>query len=156
MNDTEQNDLLTQLRRRKPFDRMDEEHMRWLTGRMQLVTFPAGTPVLRPAVPIEALYFIRTGLIEIEAMGSASDDKKVLAELAEGETFPLEALEEKRPVFSTFRAQGETTCYRLTLENFNELKRISSVFSDFCKYRSASFLEQSRRVYRLHFSHQSE
>ncbi len=156
MNDKERNDLLAALRRRKPFDRMTEEHMGWLGDHLKLKNFPAGSPVLRPAIPIEALYFIQTGAIEIEAMGSADEDKKILAELVEGEVFPVEALEENRPVFSTFRAQVDTFCYYLTPEEFKELKRLSTIFADYCRYRSTSFLEQSRRVYRLHFSHQSE
>jgi CBS domain-containing protein len=36
------------------------------------------------------------------------------------------------------------------------LKELSTIFADYCRYRAAGFLEQSRRVYRLHFSHQSE
>jgi CBS domain-containing protein len=156
MNDRERTELFAVLRRRKPFDRMSEEHVRWLVAHMQLVEFPANTPVLSPGITCDALYFIQKGLIQLEAMGNAADDKKILAELVEGESFPLEALEEHRPVFSTFRAKKDTVCYRLTLQDFDELEGKSKVFAEFCKYRAASFLEQSRRVYRLHFSHQSE
>jgi len=156
MDTASKNALLAVLRRRKPFDRMNEEHLQWLADRMQVVEFPEGTPILTPGVPCDALYFIQQGLIQLEAMGNAAEDKKVLAELAEGESFRLEALEESRPVFSTFRAKKVTVCYKLTKQDFDELKKLSTVFSEFCKYRAASFLEQSRRVYRLHFSHQSE
>jgi CBS domain-containing protein len=156
MDDKERSELYTILRRRIPFDRMSEEHVRWLVERMQLVRFPENTPVLSPGIACDALYFIQSGLIQLEAMGDADEERKILAELVEGESFPLEALQEHRPVFSTFRAKKDTVCYRLALADFDELERKSRVFADFCKYRAASFLEQSRRVYRLHFSHQSE
>jgi len=156
MDENVGNELRAVLIRRKPFDRMQAEHVSWFIDHLQMIEFPSGTPVLLPGIPCDALYFIHKGLVQLEAMGNAEEEKKILAELVEGESFPLEALEEHRPVFSTFRAQKDTICYRLTLQDFDELKRISSVFSEFCKYRAASFLEQSRRVYRLHFSHQSE
>ncbi|HEX9078398.1 MAG TPA: DUF294 nucleotidyltransferase-like domain-containing protein, partial [Desulfuromonadaceae bacterium] len=49
-----------------------------------------------------------------------------------------------------------TTCYALSSEHFLEFKKLDKLFADFCHYRSTSFLEQSRRVYKLHFAHQSE
>lgn len=150
------NRLRAELCRRTPFDRMQAEHAQWLADHLQLVEFPADTVVLSPGNACDALYFIHNGVVRLEAMGNAAEERKILAELVEGESFPLEALEEHRPVFSTFRTHGDTACYRLTLEDFDELKRLSTVFADFCKYRASSFLEQSRRVYRLHFSHQSE
>lgn len=148
--------LIAELSRRKPFDRMSQEHLRWLVDRMELVEFPNDMVILSPETRCDALYFIHRGMVVIEAMGNAPDDKKVLAELVEGESFPLEALEESRPVFSTWRAKADTICYKVAAEQFDELKKISNVFAEFCRYRAASFLEQSRRAFRLHFSHQAE
>jgi CBS domain-containing protein len=156
MDQHEKSELFSELRRRVPFDRMEEDHIHWLVDQMRLVEFRADTPILTPGIPCDALYFIHKGLIQLEAMGTASDDNKILAELVEGESFPLEALEEHRPVFSTFRAKKDSVCYRLHIQDFDILKAKSKVFGEFCKYRAMSFLEQSRRVYRLHFSHQSE
>jgi CBS domain-containing protein len=149
-------ELLSMLRRRVPFDRMADEHMQWLTDHMQLAEFTRETLIMTPGVPCDALYFIHKGLIQIESMGNDDKDTNVLAELVEGESFPLEALEERRPIFATFRARKDTICYRLSVQDFDDLKSRSTVFAEFCKYRAASFLEQSRRMYRLHFSHQNE
>jgi CBS domain-containing protein len=135
---------------------MDKEHVQWLVTNLQRVEFPTGTAILQPGVACDALYFIFHGTVQLEAMGHADEETKVLAELVEGECFPLEAMEEDRPVFSTFRTNTDTVCYRLSLEDFRQLRTLSTVFADFCRYRAASFLEQSRRVYRLHFSHQSD
>jgi CBS domain-containing protein len=135
---------------------MTKEHVHWLAERIQKVELPRDTAVLQPGVPCENLYFIFQGTVQLEAMGNADEDRKVLAELAEGECFPLEAMEEGRPVFSTFRTTTDTVCYRLSREDFLQLKELSTIFADFCRYRAVSFLEQSQRVYRLHFSHQSE
>lgn len=149
-------ELVGELSRRRPFDRMQTTHLEWLAAHLEQVQFKQNAEILLPGMPCVELFFIHSGTVQLEALGNAADEKKVLAELVEGECFPLEALEERRPVFSTFRANSDTTCYRLTIDDFDELKTLSTVFSDFCKYRSQSFLEQSRRVYRLHFSHQSD
>jgi CBS domain-containing protein len=149
-------EITAEIGRRRPFDRMLPTHLQWLITHLDQVEFKQGTEILLPGAPCVELFFIHSGTVQLEAIGNAADDKKVLAELVEGECFPLEALEERRPVFSTFRATADTVCYRLTIEDFDELKKLSSVFADFCKYRSESFLEQSRRVFRLHFSHKSD
>jgi CBS domain-containing protein len=149
-------EISVELGRRRPFDRMSATHLEWLVNHLEQVEFKENEEILLPGMPCVELFFIHKGTVQLEAIGNATDEKRILAELVEGECFPLEALEERRPVFSTFRANSDTICYRLTIEDFDELKKLSTVFSDFCKYRSESFLEQSRRVYRLHFSHKSD
>lgn len=148
--------FIGELKRRRPFDRIPEKNLLWLAERMKPVEFQVGDVILSPGEVCSALYFIHSGLIQLEAVGSSAENLKVLAELVEGESFPLEALEETRPVFSTFRAKVTTSCYALSLNDFLEFKKLDKVFSDFCHYRSTSFLEQSRRVYKLHFSNQSD
>ncbi|HIJ81939.1 MAG TPA: CBS domain-containing protein [Desulfuromonadales bacterium] len=148
--------FVSELKRRRPFDRVPEVHLLWLAERMEPVEFSEGSIILSPGEPCTALYIIHSGIVQLEAVGSTADNLKILAELVEGESFPLEALEEARPVFSTFRAKVTTSCYSLSLDDFLEFKKLDKVFSDFCHYRSTSFLEQSRRVYKLHFSNQSE
>ncbi|MEI6306707.1 MAG: cyclic nucleotide-binding domain-containing protein, partial [Deltaproteobacteria bacterium] len=148
--------FIGEIRRRSPFDRISEKHLQWLAERIDFLELPEGSVILSPGEMSKTLYFIHSGLVQLEAVGSTPDNLKVLAELIEGESFPLEALEENRPVFSTFRAKTATSCYALSLDHFLEFKTIDKVFADFCQYRSTSFLEQSRRVYKLHFSHQSE
>ncbi len=135
---------------------MAAEHVEWLVAHFERVEFKQDAEILLPGVPCVELFFIHQGTVQLEAIGSANDERRVLAELVEGECFPLEALEERRPVFSTFRATSDTSCYRLDIKDFVALKSLSSIFADFCKYRSEGFLEQSRRVYRLHFSHKSD
>lgn len=149
-------DFCDTLKRRSPFDRMGAQHIDWFSKQLVRVEVPKGAIILAPGRPCDALYFIHYGTVILEAMGNADCDRRVLAELVEGESFPLEALEEDRPVFSTFRTVADVVVFRLPLDSFKELKERSAVFADFCRYRAASFLEQSRRVYRLHFSHQSE
>ncbi|MBF0330043.1 MAG: CBS domain-containing protein [Nitrospirae bacterium] len=148
--------FIAELRRRRPFDRIAEEHLVWLSDRMEEIVISDGTPILTPGGMSDSLYFISSGIVQLEAVASTADNLKILAELVDGESFPLEALEENRPVFSTFRSKGDTICYVLKKKDFEQFKNMSTVFSEFCKYRSQSFLEQSRRVYRLHFSHQSD
>ncbi len=148
--------FIKELSRRQPFDRIAKAHLSWLADRMEQVLFADEDVILVPGGMCDDLFFIYSGTVQLEAVGSTPENLKVLAELVEGESFPLEALEEERPVFSTFRAKGATICFKLSKAGFDEFKKLSNVFAEFCKYRSQSFLEQSRRVYRLHYSHQSE
>src|ERR1039457_1370874 len=104
MNEVALKKFIAGLKRRTPFDRMQAAHIDWLAGRLQLIDCPKDTVVLSPGVPCDALYFIYQGGFHLEAMGNADEEHKVLAEITEGESFPLEALEENRPIFSTFRA----------------------------------------------------
>lgn len=156
MKITDKKTFIKELRRRRPFDRITADHLNWMSEMMEEMHFADGSAILEPGCMSDSLYFIHSGVIQLEGAVSTADDLRILAELVEGESFPLEALEQQQPVFATFRAKGDVVCYMLTRDSFEEFKRMSQVFAEFCKYRSQSFLDHSSRAYRLHFSHQSE
>lgn len=156
MKITKERQFIENLRRRLPFDRISASNIEWFASHLEFVEFSAGETVLSPGEFSSALYFIGSGVIRMEAFCSTLEKPKTLTELEAGEFFPLEAMEENRPVFSTFRVKSPAECYRLQKQYFIEFKALDKVFADFCNYQASNFLDQSRRVYRLHFSHQSE
>ena len=100
----------------------------------------------------DKLYFISKGGIQLEAMGQVADEKKILARVGPGECFPVEALYERRPVFSTFRAQFDTDYYVIGMEDYLSLEERSPLFRDYCQHRADGFLESSRKIYHSHYA----
>jgi CBS domain-containing protein len=135
---------------------MTREELEWLVGRLRQRRYPQGAAILAPGEAPGRLHFIWDGTVELEAVGHVDERRRVLAELVQGECFPLEALQEDRTVFSTFRAKVETWCYELPREDFCALQERSAAFRTFCEERSTAFLENSRRVYLAHFARQDE
>jgi signal-transduction protein with cAMP-binding, CBS, and nucleotidyltransferase domain len=132
MQTTDRQKLMEELQRRPPFDRIPKKNLQWLADHMELVKIGEGEVIIAPGECGKALYFIHSGLVQLEAVGSTAENLKVLAELVEGESFPLEALEEDRPVFSTFRAKTATECYCLSKVDFIAFRSLDKVFADFC------------------------
>jgi CBS domain-containing protein len=145
-------DRVAALRRWAPFDSLDADSLRWLAERIQEVRHPPGTALLSPGQQPEHFHFIRSGLLRVEAMGK-SRHNKILAELGEGSCFPIEALHEQRPVFSTFRAVDELATWTIGEADFLEFQKRSADFNAFCEGRSATLLEQSRQLYQTQFAY---
>jgi len=82
--------IMNELRGRIPFDRVEPEHLRWLAARFSEGSFSAGTTVLTPGQIPDKFYFIRSGGIQLEAMGAVAEEKKILAEVGLGYKTPLE------------------------------------------------------------------
>lgn len=143
---------LDALCRRSPFDRLTPEQMEWLAEHMVRRDYPRGEALLAPGAQAHSLFFIVSGVVQLEAMGKLSEEDRILAELVEGESFPLEALQEERPVFSTFRARSDVRCLELRIGDYRKLCQMSEPFDEFCRQRAAAFLEQSRRIYHAHFA----
>lgn len=152
MSAGEINRKLESLRTRTPFDRLEPEQLRWLGERLIDREYARGSALLEPGAQAQSLFFIVSGMVQLEAMGKVSDEDRILAELVEGESFPLEALQEERPVFSTFRARTDVRCLELSIADFRELCQRSASFGEFCRQRAIAFLEQSRRIYHAHFA----
>lgn len=145
------------LRRGQPFSRMDQEHVDWLAARLQEQSFFPDEVILAPGQSPDRLYFLASGQVRLEAMGDAiAEENRILAELIEGESFPLEALHDRRPAFATFRALTGVLCYTLVLDDFVALEKLSPIFRDFCENRAAAFLDSSRRIFKAHFARKAE
>lgn len=140
------------LRRWPPFDGLSADHLEWFARHLDVARHPSGHALMEPGQMPGHFYFIWQGMVRVEAMGR-SRHNKVLAELAEGNCFPIEALHEERPVFSTYRAIDDVVTWGVTEENFRAFQALSAPFKAFCEGRSATLLEQARQLYRTQFAY---
>ncbi|MFN3076929.1 MAG: CBS domain-containing protein [Alphaproteobacteria bacterium] len=138
--------------RHVPFDGMAEEHLRWVAEQMQDAVYDPGSVLIEPNQMCDRLRFIYRGTLRVEAMGRSQHDK-VLAVMGEGACFPIEALHEERPLFSTFRVTEELWCWELSLPLFHQIQQLSPHFRAFCDGRSATLLEQARLLYQKQFAY---
>jgi CBS domain-containing protein len=142
---------IEELRRHAPFDRMDAECMQWLVARLSVVYFGPDAVVLEPdARAPDCLYIVKQGGV----LGFDPEQKgvgKPRFRVSVGECFPLGALMGQRPVTSSYRAAGDTFCFRLAATDLAELLARSAPFQQFATQRLGSLLALSRRS--VHVDH---
>lgn len=121
------------LRQFRPFDVMGEAVLETMVGRLSERFYPAGEDILGPADGQAAWYVIvKQGWVQ--GLPAATEDGQpppVLA-LQPGESFPIKALLEHRPVTVRYQAATDTFCYWLPREDFNTLLQQSPEFRAFC------------------------
>lgn len=147
---------LDQLTRYAPFDRMERDHLVWMTERLKVGYYAKDEVVLAPTeAPVDTFYIIKQGVILGEQDVARAQENTAWLELHEGECFPLGALLSKRSVTSTYRAGSDTFCYELAADDFRSLTRMSPAFLDFCTRRIANLLEQSKQVIQAQYAKSS-
>lgn len=135
--------MVEQLKRHAPFDRLEQEHLVWLAQRLEMAYYANGDVVISPDQGVASRFFIiRQGSLQ-GRLGPRHAESSVTDELQEGDIFPLSSLLAKRAVGSTFRAQEDVFCFELSAENFYQFLRLCEAFNDYCTRRIANLLEQS-------------
>jgi CBS domain-containing protein len=148
--------VIETLRAHAPFDRMDEEHLEFLTERLSPARYPAGGVLLDPSDgPPAWLFIVEHGTVVAEAPGEGPEGGGARAELFDGECFPLGALLTGRPVHNTYRAVTSTSCYRLPAGEFQTVLELSAVFQDFCTRRLAHLLDESQRAIQSQYAREA-
>ena len=134
------------LRQHAPFAQMEARHLTWLAERATLNYFAHGTRLLGAADGAPGVYYvIQRGAVSSAPAGAIAPDAAHAAALHAGESFPLGALVEGRPVVNDYVAQGDTFCYEFDKAVFDELMTGSAPFAGFCTRRIAHLLQESRR-----------
>ena len=134
------------LRQHAPFAQMEARHLTWLAERATLNYFAHGTRLLGAADGAPGVYYvIQRGAVSSAPAGAIAPDAAHAAALHAGESFPLGALVEGRPVVNDYVAQGDTFCYEFDKAVFDELMTGSAPFAGFCTRRFAHLLQESRR-----------
>ena len=150
-------DVVGFLKRNPPFTNMDDEDLVWLAGRLQTQSFKEGEVLLHPGTSPQNLIFVSKGSVLIQAVGEAvPEERRLIAEIVSGESFPVEALHEIRPVFSTYRASNTLEVFNLPAADFVELKSRSPVFTQYCNDRASAFLGSSKRIFEAHFGRRAD
>jgi len=132
-----------------PFARMSPRDLEFIAGRAQLAYFPVGTTIVDPANGMaRQLHIIQRGHVRVRSSTAAVDDEVRGA----GECFPVAALAAGAVGTRTFEATEDVFCYQIAREDFDELRRRSPPFADFCTQALASLVQQSLGHIRQHFS----
>lgn len=141
-----------------PFAQMRGEDIDFVARHLELAYFARGETVLEPGGgPPAACYIVKDGVVEGTRMlpGAAGATGRIPPlQLTPGETFPVGALMADRPVSSVYRAAGDTFCWLLPKDRFDELTQRSAVFLDFCRRRMAALLDLSNGVLQANYAAQ--
>ncbi len=129
------------LRRHAPFAQMDERHLESMAAHATVNYFPHGARLLGASDGAPSLYFV----IQRGEVSSALPGATHGAALHAGESFPLGALVEGRPVVNDYVACGDTFCYEFDKAIFDQLIAESAPFAAYCTRRIAHLLQESRR-----------
>ncbi|MBF0609690.1 MAG: CBS domain-containing protein [Magnetococcales bacterium] len=122
-----------------------------LAQRFTILNLEAGAVLFVPGQMPDHLYLMGSGKAVVEAMGSEIENP-VLAELTAGNFFPVEALFQNRPVFSTFRVVEDSTLYRLSESQFKQSLADFPTFRRFCELRANTLVDQTRKLYTTQLS----
>jgi CBS domain-containing protein len=137
------------LRTHLPFSRMDRKDLEFVAERVRLGYFPVGTVIVDPAGGIaDFLYIIQRGHVRVRNPNAALDDEVRGA----GECFPVIALSAVSAGSRTFEATEDVFCLLLPREHFDELRRRSPEFAQFCTEALATMVQHSLGQLRHHFS----
>jgi len=139
-----------------PFDRLEQEAMDFLAGRLRLVRFDARATLAAAELgPPQFLHIVRKG--DVTMTESAARNTAALApiRLDPGDCFPIGALSGRRPPGNTYVAAAGAECYALAAEDFHRLTGMSAVFAQFCNNYLASLVERSRHELQARLGQQS-
>lgn len=125
-----------------PFDQMEAGHLLHLVEHARLRFFAAGQVVTQPSDGVSRhWYVIRRGAIIGQRPGG---DQPPLV-LGPGDGFPLAALVGERPTRSEYRAERDTFCLEVDVEDFIRLLRQSEPLRAFALNGVSSLLGQLHR-----------
>ena len=132
-----------------PFSRMAARDLEFIAARARLAYFAVGTVIVDPADGVaQHLNIIQRGHVRMRSLTVAIDDEVRGA----GECFPVAALSAAAVGTRRFEATEDVFCYQLAREDFDELRRRSPPFAEFCTQALASLVQQSLGQIRQHFS----
>ena len=145
------------LKRHTPFDQFSPDDLDWLASQLDVSEHQSGDILFSPGEHPAHLIFLVSGKVRIEAVGEAvPEERRLIAEIVPGECFPVEALHEVRPVFSTYRASEAIQVLRLPAAEFPTLKARVPSFAQYCEDRATAFLGSSKKIFEAHFGRRAD
>jgi CBS domain-containing protein len=136
-----------------PFDRMEEDALRFLAERVKLAYYPRDAIVVSPESGIvQVLRIVQRGKVLARQAGAVSGMEHSTMTLGPGEGFPIGSVSARRPSTNVYTVLEDVFCYELASDDFFALMRMSAVFNLFCTQYIASLLAQTRQQLQLQFS----
>ena len=135
-----------------PFDRMENDALRFLAERVKLAYYPKETQIITPEAGVVPVFrILQRGKVVARPSGDLALGEQVLT-LGSGEGFPIGSAMAKRPSSNVYTAISDVFCYELAVADFFLLLQKSAVFNLFCTQYIASLLSQSRQQLQTQFS----
>ncbi len=131
---------LTALREIAPFDRIDMETLARTMAEAHIRPLERGEVLLDPGMgPPDAFFVLLSG--RVDGLAGDSDGEPVWS-LGRGDSFPLGALLENRPVGTRQVVAEAGSAVALPAEAFHRLRRENEDFADFCNRRIGHLLSR--------------
>ncbi len=144
-------DCLCFLRDFAPFDRMHNEDLRFLAGRVKLAYYPKATRILASETGIvHSLHIIQSGKVRVVPAGSPEQSDASSLHLGPGQLFSIEALMAQSATGNVYLARENVFCFELPAEDFLSLNQTSAAFALFCTQHIATVLKQSQQQLQFH------
>ena len=141
------------LRRHSPFDRMEQDALRFLSEKSKLGYFPKDSHIITPDMgPVNTFYIIQRGKVQAKQTGEINVTEYSSLTLGTGECFPIGSVMARRASTNAYIAIEDTFCYQLPADDFVQLMQMSQPFNLFCTQYIATLLNQSRRQLQVQFS----
>ncbi|WP_210394756.1 DUF294 nucleotidyltransferase-like domain-containing protein [Motiliproteus sediminis] len=134
----EHHEFLDFLRRHPPFDQLPDDSLEQAVSTLDVAYFKAGTPILDFGAPVDALYIIRSGAVEVLRRSG-----ELYNRLSEGGIFGEFGLLRAGKVRFPVRALEDTLVYLLPAAEFLRLFEQHDYFADFVEVEDRTRLRQA-------------
>lgn len=141
------------LRAYPPFDRMEQEALRYLAERVKLAYYPKDASIITPDDGVVRVFrILQRGKVLARQDNGLDGGEATALTLGPGEGFPIGSVTAQRASTNSYLALGDVFCYELPAPFFFELLQLSPVFNYFCTRYIASLLGQSRQQLQTQFA----
>lgn len=133
-------DVVAWISRIAPFDRIDPATLQTAVAQAEIRPVQKGEVLLEPGMgPPDSFFVLLSGRVEGRVTGS---DGQPVWSLGHGDSFPLGALMERRPVGTRQVVAEAGEAVVLPREAFEALRQLSDEFNDFCTRRIGHLLSR--------------
>jgi CBS domain-containing protein len=141
------------LRRHPPFDRMENEALRFLAERLKLAYYAKDTQIVTPEMGVvRTFYILQRGKVLARQAGDVNVVDYSTMTIGPGEGFPIGSVTAQRPSTNLYLALEDVFCYELAAPDFFAVMQQSMVFNLYCTQYIASLLNQSRQQLQVQFA----
>lgn len=131
-------DIRNHMAQYPPFDEMPEELLDRVVGTIEVVYFKAGSQILEFGEPSNALFYLRSGAVEIYRRSG-----ELYNRVSEGEVFGQFGLLMNKKVRFPAKALEDTLIYKIPDETFHYLWENDENFADFVEIEDRSRLRSA-------------
>ncbi len=108
------------LRKYRYFSSLSDEALEAMSAKLEIVSLPKGTQVIKEGDVGDSFYFVRDGRLEVTMLTKSGQEAK-LAVISSGQGFGEMSLLTGATRFCTVRATTNVMLYRLSKEDFEEI-----------------------------------